>query len=277
MDKNANKLKLFLKLSTMKRIYLILIIILAFVSCTSQKKLAYLNNLSETGVDEYFKMEMPMYKIQPRDVLYITVMAMSPEGNISDFLSSGRGILTGATSQYESGQFLLGYDVNSEGYINIPVVGKIKVSGITLEEVKQKIQESVDKVFKNSTVECKLLSFKFTVIGEVKIPGTYINYNNYLTVIEAIGRAGGISDYGSRKEVLIVRPVNGGTKTFKLDLQDKKILSNEAYYLLPNDVIIIEPESKKIFNLNLPTFSFVLTSITSVITTALLLINYLGK
>jgi len=71
-----------------------------------------------------------------------------------------------------------------------------------------------------------------------------------------------------------VRPVAGGTKTFTLNLQDKNLLSSEAYFLLPNDVVIVEPQPKKIFNLNLPTFSFILTSVTSAITTTLLLINY---
>jgi len=122
-----------------------------------------------------------------------------------------------------------------------------------------------------------LLSFKFTVIGEVRTPGSYVNYNNYLTVLEAIGRAGGINDFGRRDKILVIRPVSGGTKTYTLNLQDKALLSSEAYFLLPNDVIIVEPEAKKIFNLNLPTFSFILTTATSLLTTTLLLINYFGK
>jgi polysaccharide export outer membrane protein len=144
-----------------------------------------------------------------------------------------------------------------------------------MEELRDSLQVKFVKNYPNSTVECKLLSFKFTVIGEIRAPGTYINYNNYLTVLEAIGRAGGISDFGRRDRILVVRPADGGTKTFRLDLHDKNILSSEAYFLLPNDVVIIEPESKKVFNLNIPTISFILTSVTSVITTTLLLINYL--
>jgi polysaccharide biosynthesis/export protein len=246
-------------------------------SCTSQKKLAYLNNLPAANGEEFFKMDIPDYKIQPRDNLYISVKAMNTDGIIIDFLSGGRTNVSSNTMQYEASQFLLGYDVDSQGNINLPVLGKIKVHDLTLESLRDTLQGGFTKYFPNSIVECKLLSFKFTVIGEIKLPGTYINYNNYLTVLEAIGRAGGISDYGKRDQILVVRPVNGGTKTFKLDLKDKKILSSEAYFLLPNDLVIIEPESKKIFNLNVPTFSFILTSVTSVITTTLLLINYLGK
>lgn len=262
----------------MKHITLIIITALILVSsCTSQKKLAYLNNLPETGGEETFTMEIPDYRIQPRDILFITVKAMAPDGSIVDFLSSARNNGNMNIGQNESGGYLFGYDVNPEGNIILPVVGVLKVAGLTLEETRKLLQVSTDKVFNNATVECKLLSFKFTVIGEVRIPGAYINYNNYLTVLEAIGRAGGISDYGRRDRILVVRPVDGGTKTYRLNLQDKQILSSEAYFLLPNDVVIIESESKKIFNLNLPTFSFILTGVTSAITTTLLLINYLGK
>ena len=261
----------------MNRITFIFTLAIFLASCTSQKKLAYLNNLPETGGEETFTMEIPDYKIQPRDILYITVKAMTPDGRITDFLISSASNVGVSLAQGESGEYLYGYDVNTEGYVVIPAVGVIKVGGLTLDETRKLLQSSADKIFKNSTVECKLLSFKFTVIGEVRAPGTYINYNNYLTVLEAIGRAGGVDDYGNRNKVLVVRPIDKGTKTFRLNLQDKKILSSEAYFLLPNDVVIVEPLKQKIFNMNLPTFSFIFTTVTSTITMTLLLINYFGK
>jgi polysaccharide export outer membrane protein len=246
-------------------------------SCTSQKKLAYLNNLPEIGGEETFTMVIPDYKIQPRDILYITIKAMTPDGRITDFLTSAGSYMSGGSSQGDVSGYLYGYDVNPEGNIVVPVVGPVKVSGLTLEETKKLLQLSADKVFNNTTVECKLLSFKFTVIGEVGAPGTYINYNNYLTVLEAIGRAGGVGDYGNRNKVLVVRPIDKGTRTFRLNLQDKKILSSEAYFLLPNDVVIVEPLNQKIFNMNVPTISFIISTFTSTITMTLLLINYFGK
>jgi len=255
---------------------LLLSILLGF-GCTSQQKLAYLSNLPELNGEETFTMEIPDYLIQTRDILYITIKAMTPDGRIADFLMSANNYAGTYVSQGESGGYIYGYDVNSEGNIILPVIGPIKVEGLTLEETRKLLQESADKVFKNSTVECKLLSFKFTVIGEVKIPGAYINYNNSLTVLEAIGRAGGVGDYGDRSNILIVRPEDKGTRTFRLNLQDKKLLASEAYFLLPNDVVIIEPLKQKIFNMNLPTFSIIFSAITSTVTMTLLLINYFGK
>lgn len=244
-------------------------------SCTSQKKLAYLNNLQESAGKELFPMNIPDYRIQYRDILYITIKAMGPDGNINDYLSGARNSGSTNFGQGEAGQYLMGYNVSSNGDISLPVLGSLNVEGLTLEESRAVIQRVADKHFLNSLVECKLLSFKFTVIGEVKTPGTYVNFNNYLTILEAIGRAGGMSDYGSRSRILVLRTEKTETKTFTLNLQDKALLTNQAYFILPNDVIIVDPEYKKIFSLNLPTFSFILTSVTSVITTTLLMINYL--
>ena len=255
----------------------LIIAILLFSACTSQRDLAYVTNLPETGGEQFFPMDIPDYKIQHRDILYITIKAMTPDGSINDFLSSTRGTGSSTYAQGEAGQYLIGYDVSEIGEILVPVLGTIKVGGITLGEAREVIQKVTEKHFNNATVECKLLSFKFTVIGEVRAPGTYVNYNNYLTALEAVGRAGGIGDYGRRDKLLVVRPVEGGTKTYTLDLQDKAILSNQAYFLLPNDVVIVQPQDKKIFNLNFPTFSAILATATSVLTTTLLLINYFGS
>jgi polysaccharide export outer membrane protein len=259
----------------MKNIHplLILLTLALTAGCTSQKKLAYLNNLPEVNGEETFAMEIPNYKIQPRDILYITAKAMTPEGKIEDFLSESNNTVTNQAGG-DAGGYLYGYDVNQEGNVRIPAIGILKVEGLTLEETRNLVQSSVDRVFKNSTVECKLLSFKFTVIGEVRSPATYVNYNNYLTVLEAIGRAGGVGDFGNRDRVLVVRATERGTKTFRLNLQDKKILASEAYFLLPNDVVIVEPMRQKIFNLNLPTIAFFMSTTLSAITTTLLLINY---
>ncbi|MZP56452.1 MAG: hypothetical protein GT600_13475 [Bacteroidales bacterium] len=257
--------------------FLLILSVIILNACTSQEKLAYLNNLPETGGVETFTMEIPDYRLQPRDVLYITAKAMTPDGTIRDFLNSSQTNQSLSVGQGEGGGYLIGYDVNSAGNVNLPVVGAIKVSGLTLEEARALLQIKANQVFNGAIVECKLLSFKFTVIGEVRTPGSYINYNNYLTVLEAIGRAGGLSDFGRRDRILVIRNINGKTNTYRINLQDKAILSNEGYFLFPNDVLIVEPEAIKIFNINFPNLLSVFTTVTSVFTTTLLLINYFGK
>jgi polysaccharide export outer membrane protein len=249
-------------------------VILLLGSCTSQKKLTYLGNVLPGGNGEYFEMDIPDYKIQTRDVLYITVKAMTPDGLITDFLTASRGGAGVNLMQSESGQFLSGFDVSTGGAITLPSVGVVNVAGLTLDETRKLIQEKASAVFPGSTVECKLLSFRYTVLGEVKIPGTYINYNSYLTIFEAIGKAGGIGDFGKRNKVLVLRPEGKGTRVYEVNLQDKQILKSQAYFLMPNDVVIVEPERSKILNMNLPLISFIMTGITSSVTMLILILNY---
>ena len=118
------------------------------------------------------------------------------------------------------------------------------------------------------------MSFKFTVIGEVRAPGSYVNYNDQLTVLEAIGRAGGIAETGTKEKILVIRPAGDQTITYHIDLQDKALLSSPAYFITPNDVVIVQPNPKKVFGVNLPTISFIIATVTSTISTTLLLINY---
>lgn len=142
-----------------------------------------------------------------------------------------------------------------------------------MDEAITSIRQRADQYLKDATVIVKLISFKVSVIGEVNRPGTYNNYNNQLTVLEAISLAGDITDYGNRKEVLILRPSSGGTKTFRLDLTNKNILTSDGFFLLPNDIIYVEPIKTKSFRMNMSTISLAFTSISTLI----LVLNYINK
>lgn len=251
----------------MKQVTLYLTIFVLLSSCVTQKKLRYLG--TSPGVDSTLTipMDVPYYVIKPRDMLYLSAKAMGPDGTIKEMFTSGSSL---AINNIQGGGSLLGTDVDSEGYIYLPVIGAVKVSGLTLLEARKTIQESADKVFKNATVECKLLGFSFTVIGEVKSPGTFNSPGNYMTLLDAVGRAGGLTDVGNRDRILIARPYDGGTKTYRVNLQDNNVFTSEAYTILPNDVIIVEPTKQKVLLLNMPTFA----AIVGILTTVLLFLNY---
>ncbi len=260
----------------MKHLTYILLLTILLGSCTSTEKLSYLNNLPETSETQYFPVDVPDYKVQYRDILYVTAKAMTPTGSIEDLLQETGGART-TYMRDEASQYIMGYNVDEQGFIHLPVIGQVQVADKTIEGIRILLQNEVDEYFNNAYVDVKLLSFKFTVLGEARAPGTYVNYNNYLTVLEAVGRAGGVGDYGRRDRVLVVRPTDEGTKTYRINLQDKDLLTSEAYFLQPNDVVIIEPVRHKIFNMNLPTISFTVSTISSLITTTLLLINFFGN
>jgi polysaccharide export outer membrane protein len=255
-----------------KLIPLIAMAILA-ASCSTQKELSYLNNLYELGGENYFTMDVPDYKVQPRDILFVSVKAQTPEGTLAEMLNDK----TSANTNYISNEgtaYLVGYSIDPGGNVNIPLLGDIPVAGLSVYEIRDLLQQKVDLLYRHAYVEVRLMSFKFTVIGEVRVPGSYINYNDQLTVLEAIGRAGGITETGTKEKILVIRPLGDKTVTYDIDLQDKSLLSSPAYFITPNDVVIVQPNPKKVFNLNLPTISFIVTTIAGTISTTLLLINY---
>ncbi|MFZ2285648.1 MAG: polysaccharide biosynthesis/export family protein [Bacteroidales bacterium] len=260
----------------MKTILPLITLIILAASCSTQKELSYLNNLPETGGENFFTMDVPDYKIQPRDILFISVKAQTPEGALAEMLSDRSGIST-SYIQSEASQYVLGYSIDPEGRVTVPLFGKVSVAGMTIYEIRDLFQAKVDSLFRHAYVEVRLLSYKFTVLGEVRMPGTFVNYNDQLTVLEAIGRAGGISEGGTKEKILVIRPIGDKTMTYHLDLQDKSLLSSPAYFITPNDVVIVQPNPKKVFNVNLPTISFIIATITGTISTTLLLVNYFGN
>jgi polysaccharide biosynthesis/export protein len=260
----------------MKKIFPIIALILMLASCSTQEELSYLNNLDATGGEDRFTMEIPDYKIQVRDLLYISVKAQTPEGTLAQMLFD-RTMGAGTYMNDEASQYIMGYSVDPEGKVTVPLFGTVPVSGLTIFEIQDLFQTRVDSLFRHAYVEVRLLSFKFTVIGEVGNPGSYVNYNDQLTVFEAIGRAGGITETGAKERVLVIRPTGKTTTTYQINLQDKNTLASPAYFMAPNDVVIVQPVPKKTFNVNLPTFAFIITSVTSAITTTLLMIDYFGN
>ena len=260
----------------MKKLTPFLALILIVTSCSTQKELSYLNNLYETGGENYFPMEIPDYKVQARDILYVTVKAQTPEGALTEMLND-RSMSGGGYMQGEASQYIMGYSIDPGGRVTVPLLGKVPVAGLTIYEIRDLFQSKVDSLFRHAYVEVRLLSFKYTVIGEVRAPGSYVNYNDQLTVLEAIGRAGGIAETGTKEKILVIRPIGDKTWTYNIDLQDKSLLSSPAYFISPNDVVIVQPNPKKVFNLNLPTFAFIISTITGTISTTLLLINFFNN
>ena len=245
--------------------FLSLILIL---SCTTQKNLTYLQDIDQNGPENFFPLERPDYQIQKQDILYIKFFTLNTE--INDMLNGGSQQYSQQMFTQESSSYINGYNVSDSGFITIPIVGDVKVSGKTVEQSRLAIQEKAKDYLKDATVIVKLLSFKFSVIGEVRKPGTYKNYNNQLTVLEAISMAGDITDYGDRSRVLVIRPTKEGSKTYRIDLKKKDVLASEAYFLLPNDMVIVEPINSKVFQLNIPLISLLFTTIS----TTVLVLNF---
>jgi len=118
---------------------------------------------------------------------------------------------------------------------------------------------------KDASVQVKVLSFKVTLLGELRSPGVYYNYSSSMTVPEAIGMAGGVSENAKFTQLLVVRRTPTGSKSYRLDLTGKKLLTSEVYYLQPDDVIYVNADKLKNTNRSLPVYSLMLSGITTLI------------
>jgi len=238
-------------------------------SCTSQKQLVYLQDVdSPTTENVYFRQQVD-YKIQNQDILYIRILSIDDRTN--DLINVASTRYQQNLFQNETSLFINGYSVDNSGNVELPMIGKVFVFNKTVEEAKDAIQEKTDQILRNASVIVKLISFKFTVLGEVNRPGVYKNFNNQLTVLEAIGMAGDISDYGNRTRILVIRPTKNETRTYRIDLTNKDVLSSEGFFLLPNDIVYVEPIKSKTFRINIPTLSLFL----STLTTLILVLNFI--
>jgi polysaccharide export outer membrane protein len=171
------------------------------------------------------------------------------------------------------GGYLMGYTLRDSGFISLPLIGNVFVYEKTMEEATKLIEEKVAAMLKDATVVVKLLSYRITVLGEVSGPGTFTHYGNQLTVFDAIGMAGDLTDLGNRGRVLVVRPTKEGSTTYRINLKDKNLLVSDAYFLLPNDIIIVEPRKSKLLTLNAPTISLFFSTVFSTISLTLLILN----
>lgn len=247
-----------------KLVYL-LAIILILASCTPTRKLKYVQEKQSDGqINEYYN-DRSEKAIQPYDYLYIKIYSLDEKTN---FIFNER-------DNYSASQELLSYVVDDKGYINFPFIGLIYVKDLTINEAKDKIEKSLGVYLNNISVMVRFVGNKITILGEVFAPGQYSFYDEKVTVFQAIGFARGISTFGNKERVTIIREKDNKVRYYYLDLTQKNIVDSDFYYLLPNDVVIVNPINAKyrelrVFSLNL------LSSILS--TTAVLIsIIYINK
>lgn len=252
----------------MKKFLLIISVIAATVACNRKSQLVYLNDVTNETLGA---VKAPVYLIKPGDVLSIQIYTQDP--NISRLFNIANTQTTTSVYNSEISTYITGFSVSDSGEVNLPVIGKVKIAELSVRNAQEAIQQAADRYLKDALVVVKLLSFRVTVLGEVKRPGTYINYKDNLNIFEAIGLAGDLSDFGKRTNVLVLRNTPQGVKTYRMDLQDKNIVSSEGFYLQPNDTLIVEPRNGKVMALNTPNIQLLL----STLTTLLLFLNYLKR
>lgn len=226
----------------MNKILLFFLMLGVLSSCVPNRKRTYLQETTP-GVEidgiRYFKEQEFVYKLKPNDILSIKITSVSPKDQ--NFFSSSEDV---------GDPLLSGYIVDAEGNIELIYVGSVHVGGLSIPEARDKIKEIASKYLESPSVHIKLVSFHFTVLGDVANQGKFTSYNPRTTILEAIGMAGGLSDFAERSKIKIIRSENDTTKIFYVNVLDEKIVGSEFYYLQPNDVIAVSALPTKDFRQN---------------------------
>jgi len=251
MSKQINNLLLFILIAA------------SITSCIPQKKLRYLQQQEESKIDTTNANDIDNnYILKPKDELYINVNSINPE-TYSFFNPS----LNGSSNSNMStlGLYLNSYDISDSGYIQMPVVGKIYVEGLDLEQARFRIEQALRNYLKDVSVTIKFSAFRFTIIGEVKNPGKYAPYKSRLNILEAIALAGDMTSYGNRERIMVIRNINGKENVHFINILDKNILKSKDFNLLPNDIIYVESLNAKTWGFEHFPYSLLFSTITMII------------
>ena len=218
-------------------------------SCSSVKSITYFRGQSELDTARYTTLATikPIaFKIQPDDVLAVVVNSLSEESNLIFNSLNTNSVAMVNYPGAGGGSQPLGYLVDSTGAITLPLVGKIKLAGMTVDEADGFIKDKLSRYIKEPTVNVRTLNHKFTVIGEVTRPGVFNLIDNHTTLPEVIGIAGDLTVYGRRDNVMLIRTVNYKREIIKLDLTSRQVLNSPYYFIRNNDVLYVESRAGKI-------------------------------
>lgn len=227
--------------------------VLIISSCGSTKKVAYFQDIDQVGqsvLDSTTVFSEPT--IQPNDIISVSIFTIDPVTAmvVNQVGSQAINATNGQVAGLSATQPTTGVLVDKNGDIDLSVVGKVKVGGLTTFQAKQSIMEKASVVFKAPNVQVLFANFKVTILGEVKNPAAYTVPNEKVSVLDALGLAGDLTIYGKRENVLLVREVNGKKEFARLDLNSKQLFNSPYYYLKQNDILYIEPTKGKAASLN---------------------------
>ena len=227
--------------------YIFLLFLLS--SCGSVKNVAYLQN------SDYIDLSRSEYlydaHIMPKDILTITVNTVNPEAAAPFNLTVPTAYSTQSLNTV-SQAVLQTYLVDNEGIIDYPVLGRIKVGGLTKSECEAMINDKIKPYLnanENPVVTVRMSNYKISVLGEVNKPGMFTVSNEKINILEALAQAGDLTIYGVREKVKLIRENASGKKEIiRINLNDAEIINSPYYYLQQNDIVYVEPNKVKARN-----------------------------
>ena len=214
-------------------------------SCVTNKKFVYLqkedvnpkkNQLPKDSIVREYDLQAFDYKVQPNDILSVRFESLTPEEY--DFLSVGSQQNMAGTNLTQGNALLIGELVDNNGEVLFPYIGKIKVSGLSVFDIQEKMQAIADQYLESPVVKVRLLNYRITMLGEVNHEGNITLPNNRVSMLEAIGLVGGLTDLADKANIKLIRQINGQTEVVYINLLDENFIKSPYYYVHQNDVII---------------------------------------
>jgi polysaccharide export outer membrane protein len=253
---------------------LLLLLTLLLFSCASRKDIVYYQDIDGVAFKE--KTNSYEIKIQPDDLLMIIVSAEDPEiaapFNLKSYTSINPNKQDVAGSQ--ATQLYL---VDADGFIDFPILGRLKVSGMARSRLAQFFQDKISVYIKNPIVNLRIMNFKISLQGEVTLPGSYTIASERITLIEALSMAKDLTIYGKRDNILIIREIDGLKTYNRVDITKADFINSPFYYLAQNDVVYVEPNKNKVNGSAVGPNTGVIISITSLLITLITLIVTTSK
>ena len=246
---------------------LLLLFFLSMVACVPQKQIVYIQSNDKVQGHSKDPHEAHEYKIdpkrnlliQPLDVLYINISSADP----TSYNLFGQEKLN-YTSLTEASLSVLGFTVSDSGEVKLPIIGKLRISGMTLSEASDFIKTNVQNIIHNPIVSVRFVNSAITILGEVGKPGTYPFTGEQISIFKALGLSNDITEYGNRRAVVLVREENKTVHKYKLDLTKDDIFTSPFYYLRPNDILYVEPLKIRRFGMKEIPYNLFISLVTSV-------------
>ena len=257
----------------MKRKLVVVIFLIIAVSCVSKKDIVYFQNdeIDQSKVSNSYKTI-----IKPDDVLQITITALDVEA-VRPFNLAAVTYSTSSNSAIGVAQQQT-YLVDTNGEIDFPVLGKLKIGGMTRDQFIAFLKDKLEPDYiLDPNINIRIANYKVTVLGDVQRPGSYPIPNERITILEAIGLAGDLNISGQRQNVIVHREEEGKKVQYQVDLLSKKIFTSPVYYLQQNDVLYVEPNYARIQSASANSNTSLFISISGVIISLLTAISLLTR
>lgn len=232
--------------SNLKFILCFLFFPMFFYSCISTQNVPYFKDISDTS--KPVSVVMSAYNdpiIQIDDILSVNIQTIDPQAS-APISQSNIANLSATSSTLPPMPSSTGYLVDKEGTISIPLLGTIKVAGLTTAKARKVILTKAEEFYKSPTVQVRYENFKVTILGEVQRPSSYAIPNERITVLDALGLAGDLTIYGRRENIMLIRDSLGSKQFIRLNLNSTELVKSPYFYLKQNDVLYVEPNKAKI-------------------------------